>query len=274
MHDILFAAGFILLGLGVGAYGTLIGAGGGFVLMPVLLLLYPHESPALLTSISLAVVFFNAASGSEAYARMGRVDYRSGLIFAAAAIPGAVIGALSTNLIPRQAFDVIFGVMLTAGALYLLLKNKEHAPDGRGEAPGLTRRRIQDHDGTVYEYAFRIRTGVILSLFVGFLSSFLGIGGGIIHVPALVYLLDFPVHVATATSHFILAFMALSGTLVHVTTGVFTHGIHRTVYLALGVMIGAQLGAHLSNRFHGRWIINSLALALIFVGARILIQAF
>lgn len=274
MHNILFPLGFILLGLGVGTYGTLIGAGGGFVLMPILLLLYPQQSPALLTSISLAVVFFNAASGSEAYARMGRIDYRSGLIFAAAAVPGAVLGALSTNLVPRQVFDAIFGVMLTAGAAYLLFKSKDRAFGVLSDAPGLTRRRIVDHTGFVHEYAFKVRTGVILSLFVGFLSSFLGIGGGIIHVPALVYLLGFPVHVATATSHFILALMALAGTLVHVSTGVFFHGIHRTVYLALGVMVGAQLGAHLSNRIQDRWIMNSLALALVFVGLRILLQAF
>ncbi|MFP5258468.1 MAG: sulfite exporter TauE/SafE family protein [Acidobacteriota bacterium] len=273
MHDFTFAVGFILLGLGVGAYGTLIGAGGGFVLMPILLLLYPNDSPALLTSISLAVVFFNAASGSEAYARMGRIDYRSALAFAAAAVPGAVLGALSTTLVPRQVFDGIFGVLLTAGAIYLLVRSTAADTARHPAGSGLTRRRITDHSGAVYEYAFRLRTGVVLSLCVGFLSSFLGIGGGIIHVPALVYLLNFPVHVATATSHMILAIMALAGTLVHVFTGVFSHGVHRTIYLALGVMVGAQVGAHLSNRFHGPWIINSLALALIFVGVRILWQA-
>ncbi|HCR12905.1 sulfite exporter TauE/SafE family protein [Solidesulfovibrio sp.] len=269
LHDF----GFILLGLGVGAYGTLIGAGGGFVLMPVLLLLYPQDTPSLLTSISLAVVFFNAASGAQAYARLGRIDYRSGLAFAAAAVPGAVLGALSSNFVPRRLFDGIFGVMLIAGALFLILRRK--APDAPArDAPGLTHRRIVEHGGAVHEYAFRLRTGVVISLFVGYLSSFLGIGGGIIHVPALVYILSFPVHVATATSHFILAIMALAGTLTHVFTGEFVHGVHRTIYLALGAMVGAQVGALLSNRIKGRGIITSLAVALIFVGARILVQAF
>jgi uncharacterized membrane protein YfcA len=69
----------IPLGVVTGAYGTLIGAGGGFVLMPLLLLLYRDESPEIITSISLAVVFFNALSGSLAYARMKRIDYKSGL---------------------------------------------------------------------------------------------------------------------------------------------------------------------------------------------------
>jgi uncharacterized membrane protein YfcA len=113
-----------------------------------------------------------------------------------------------------------------------------------------------------------------LSLFVGYISSLLGIGGGIIHVPALVHLLNFSVHIATATSHFILAVMAITGTTVHMATGVFSHGIRRTVLLAIGVLLGAQLGARLSTRVHGDWIIRGLAIALGFVGVRILIMAF
>jgi uncharacterized membrane protein YfcA len=84
----------IPVGFVIGAYGTLIGAGGGFVLVPLLLLLYPEDTPDTITSISLALVFFNALSGSIAYARKKRIDYYSGLLFAAAA--GAVLGALTT----------------------------------------------------------------------------------------------------------------------------------------------------------------------------------
>ena len=108
---------------------------------------------------------------------------------------------------------------------------------------------------------------------VGYLSSFLGIGGGIIHVPALSYLLNFPVHIATATSHFILAIMALTATVVHIVTGAFHHGAHRTVALAIGVVLGAQIGARLSERIQGGWIIKGLAGALGLVGLRILIMA-
>lgn len=273
MAEIYHVLGFILLGFGVGAYGTLIGAGGGFVLMPILLMLYPEQPPALLTSMSLAVVFFNAASGAEAYARMGRIDYRSGLAFAGAAVPGAVLGALTTHAVPRRLFDAIFGAMLMLAALYLFLRRDGRKTGQIPDSPDLARRRIVDHTGAVHEYAFRMRTGVVISLFVGFASSFLGIGGGIIHVPALVYLLSFPIHVATATSHFILAIMALAGTLAHVFTGVFAQGVHRTLYLSLGAVVGAQVGAHLSNRIKGRWIISSLALALLLAGARIALQA-
>jgi len=105
------------------------------------------------------------------------------------------------------------------------------------------------------------------------ISSFLGTGGGIIHVPALVWLLHFPVHIATATSHFILAIMALASTLVPAWTGALAQGWQETLGLSLGVLVGAQLGAYWSHRVKSAWIIRSLAFALGLGGIRILITS-
>jgi uncharacterized protein len=261
------------IGFVVGAYGTLIGAGGGFVLMPLLLLSYPTESPEVLTSISLAVVFFNALSGSITYARMKRIDYESGILFAAATVPGAILGAIVTTYIPRRLFDGVFGVLLVMVAAVLMFRGKTAEGGFEGARPHEVTRTLVEADGTRHTYSYKPAVGIGISLFVGFLSSLLGIGGGIIHVPALVYLMNFPVHVATATSHFVLAVMALTGTGVHVATGAFSSGVRRTVALTIGVLLGAPLGARLSNRVHGGWIIRSLAIGLGFIGFRILLQA-
>ena len=267
--------GFIALGFGVGAYGTLIGAGGGFILMPLLLLMYPEENPDRLTAISLAVVFANALSGSAAYARMRRIDYRSGLMFAAAAVPGAIVGALQTSSVSRDRFDIIFSVVIILVAVVMALRpNLEHNP--RGDQPlsrWETKRCLVEADGASHVWTFYPAIGMGLSFFVGYFSSFLGIGGGIIHVPALVWFLHFPVHIATATSHFILAIMALAGTLVHVWTGALAQGWQETLGLGLGVLLGAQLGAYFSKRVKSAWIIRSLAFALGLVGIRILITS-
>jgi uncharacterized membrane protein YfcA len=267
---------FWLIGLGlvVGAYGTLIGAGGGFVLMPILLMLHPEASPNELTAISLAVVFFNALSGSESYAFMKRIDYKSGLIFAAATIPGAIIGALNTSAVPRHLFNGIFALLLIVAAAFLSWRphvaprseTHVHSPHAW--------RIIETADGERHYYNFNPVVGIVISLAVGYLSSFLGIGGGIIHVPALVYFLDFPVHIATATSHFVLAIMALTGTLVHIWDGSLQQGVEQTLCLAIGVLLGAPVGAQLSSRLHGPWIIRGLALALGLVGIRIAIMFF
>jgi uncharacterized protein len=261
------------VGFAIGAYGTFVGAGGGFLLVPILLLLYPHESTALITCISLAVVFFNAASGSVAYARLGRIDYRSGFSFAAAAVPGAILGAMTTSYVPRRPFDVAFGVALIGVSAYLLLWPGHGSAPSNERLPRRTCRRVVESNGTVHEYAFDSRIGLVLSIFVGYLSSLLGIGGGIIHVPALVRWQNFPIHVATATSHFILAIMALAGTFVHLWSGAFVTGIRRTTWLAVGVILGAQLGALLSKHFRASWIMRGLAGALALVGVRILLSA-
>jgi uncharacterized membrane protein YfcA len=267
--------GFVALGFGVGAYGTLIGAGGGFVLMPLLLLMHPHENADRLTAISLAVVFANALSGSAAYARMRRIDYRSGVLFAAAATPGAIVGALQTSWVSRGVFNIIFSLVLMGVALAMIIRpDLEHNP--RGEHPlskWETTRHLVEGNGLSHAWTFYPVVGVVLSFFVGYFSSFLGIGGGIIHVPALVWLLHFPVHIATATSHFILAIMALSGTLVHVWTGALAPSWQETGTLAGGVLMGAQLGAYFSNRVKSAWIIRSLAVALGLVGVRILLTS-
>lgn len=271
---------FIPLGVALGAFGTLIGAGGGFLLVPILLLLYPHQSPQLITSVSLAVVFFNAASGSLAYARMGRIDFRAALVFAAAATPGAVLGALSTAAIPRRLFDGLMGVALVVAGVYLFLSAAavRGAHGGDPSSPATQSGSRPASESRSAEERPRLTRGqwtlgAVLSVFIGYLSSVLGIGGGIIHVPVLARVLHFPVHVATATSHMILAIMSLAGTAVHVVAGNFRHGFWQTVALSIGVVVGAQVGAWFSNMVKGDLIIRALAAALGLVGVRILLLA-
>ena len=264
----------IPVGFIIGTYGTLIGAGGGFVLVPMLILAYPQESPEVITCISLAVVFFNALSGSIAYMRLKRIDYRSGLLFSAATVPGAVLGALTTSVIPRPLFDGLLGGLLIAGSVFLIFQgDKRNRLKKAGAERSLTRN-LSEPKGTTHTFSYSPALGIGLSFIVGYGSSLLGIGGGIIHVPALIHFLNFPVHIATATSQFMLAIMALTGTAVHIVSGAFHHGIRRTIALAIGVLIGAQLGAFLSSRVGGAWIIRSLAVALGVVGIRVLILAF
>lgn len=263
-----------VLGFAVGTFGTLIGAGGGFILMPILLLSYPQRSADELTAISLAMICCNATSGSISYGRMKRIDYTSGVLFLIAGIPGAVLGAVTVAYIPRQAFNLVFGLVLIAASLFIFFRPPRESGSSLSTHGGTRfRRTLIDADGTRHEFAYNLPVGIVLSFFVGFASSLLGIGGGIIHVPSMVHLLDFPVHLATATSHFVLAAMTLAGTIVHIVDGSLRGGLAIAGCLAAGAVAGAQLGARLSHRIHGRWIMRALAVALALVGIRILIAA-
>jgi uncharacterized membrane protein YfcA len=247
--------GLISLGIAVGAVGTLIGAGGGFLLMPVFLFLYKDKGPGVLTAISLAVICANATSGSIAYAKMKRINYRAGIFFALAAIPGSVVGAIIIDYISSGTFDIVFGITLIAVGAYLFISGKRFKshPAGSESIP-----------------PYNVRLGMIISVFVGLLSSLLGIGGGIIHVPMMVYILKFPVHFATATSHFVLAIMTLTATIVHIYKGDLSGQWYIVLMLSVGVIIGAQIGAAISQKTRSSLIIRILAVALIIVGVRIL----
>jgi len=246
----LIAIGFI-----VGTIGTLIGAGGGFLLVPILLLLDPHMTPGVVTGISLAVIFFNAASGSIAYARMGRIVYKAGIIFALAALPGAIIGVYTTSHIPRTVFNGIFGCLLIAASVYLMTTSETTTEEKQLEN-------------------YNLWLGAGISVVIGFLSSVLGIGGGIIHVPALTRILDFPVHIATATSHFVLSITALVATIIHLMNGTLEGQLGTILWISLGAITGAQVGAKLSNQMEGSWIIRALAAGLGLIGIRILLPLF
>ncbi|MEO5951924.1 MAG: sulfite exporter TauE/SafE family protein [Chloroflexia bacterium] len=275
MDTTIMVLAFAAFGLAVGTYGTLIGAGGGFIIVPVLLLVlgWPHQEAV---ATSLFVVTANAASGTISYWRQGRVDFRTGIQFAVATLPGAVLGSLIVELLSGRVFSLIFGSLLVAISIYLMFRpEKKTNVEGRTNRPngpagwGWTVRTKKDARGIEYTYGFSLVWGIVLSFAVGFLSSILGIGGGIIHVPALIALFDFPAHIATATSHFILTISAATGSITQLTLGHVR--LVPAISMAAGAIGGAQIGAALSSRVTGKWIVRGLALALTLVGIRLII---
>src|ERR1044071_4779890 len=107
----LSAGGLVAFRLGVGTYGTMVGAGGGFLIVPVLLLVW-HLPPALAAGTSLSVVFLNATAGSYSYAKQGRIDYKSGILLPLPTLPGSVAGAFVAERMSGRVFDVTFAVLL------------------------------------------------------------------------------------------------------------------------------------------------------------------
>ncbi|MBX2931008.1 MAG: sulfite exporter TauE/SafE family protein [Chitinophagaceae bacterium] len=266
----------VLLGFGIGTVGTLIGAGGGFILVPVLILLFPELSPQHITAISIAIVAINASTGSVAYIRSKRVDYKAGFIFALATIPGSILGVLTTKVLPKHQFNIIFGLVLILLSVFLFFRGgKKKNFTLHKKSAGHTHQKITDKYGETYEYSYNLKNGILLSIFVGFFSPLLGIGGGIIHVPAMAEWLLFPVHIATATSHFILAIMSSVSVFIHYLEGSYEdiETLRMILSLALGVIPGAILGAKLSRKVKGKFILKALAISLAIVGARILFSA-
>ena len=169
---------------------------------------------------------------------MKKINFKYGLIFAAFSIPGAITGAYFTRFVNRDIFSLIFAFLLISASIFIFIRIK---PDGH---------KIENHEISLSSY--KLIAGIIISIFVGMLSGFLGLGGGIINVPVLSNIFSFPVHVATATSHFILSITSFAGLSVHILSGKYQHGILRAAFISGGALIGAQLGAMLSSKIKGK----------------------
>ncbi len=259
--------GYVLLGILAGLYGSVIGLGGGVIIVPALLLLYRMD-PHTTVAVSLCAVFANSVSGTVAYARQGRVDFRSGLLFAPALVPGSIAGAFIVSHVPLRPFSAIFGALFFAVSLFLLA-NPSPAPATARQrnGPGLARR-IIDARGHRFVYRVNVRLGQAVSALAGFISSLLGIGGGVLHVPAMILLLGFPNHIAVATSTFIIALTSAVGASAFALQGAVNWTAAAAV--AVGAIAGAQAGARVSRSLTGAWIGRLLALALAGIGLRML----
>jgi uncharacterized membrane protein YfcA len=263
----------IPLGAVIATYGTLIGAGGGILIVPALLLLYPQETANTIASISLAVIFLNAVSGTLAYGHMHRIDYQAGLPFAGFAVPAGFVGAYVTSFLSRRIYELTFSALILSLATFIFMRPtpKHHGIQARWRE---TIHRLTDFKGISFEYSFSIRRGMLLSFGIGLVSSMLGIGGGPFYVAMLVYALHFPLYVATATTQFMLVIISLSWSSAHFIASGFEHGIFRTLFLGVGVLIGAQMGAHLSQRVTGTVISRVMAGGLLVIGIRLVLHAF
>ncbi len=260
------------MGLGVGLLGTLVGAGGGFILTPLLLLIFTDQPSEVIAATSLSVVCLNALSGSVAYYRQRRIDIKTSVSFALAGSVGAVIGVFATSEVARGPFDFLLGLALLI--LCISIINPPPPFEATRESPGgigaLAHRRIVDSQGKVYEYAFRFRLGAFLSSIVGFLATFLGIGGGPMHVPLMIRILRIPPHIATATSQCELLFTTALAVAFHFILGNL-HAMKSVILpLAMGIIVGAQAGAAISHRVKSLTLTRILAVLMTLVSLQLL----
>lgn len=247
---------YVVIGFFIAALGTLIGAGGGIIFVPLFLYLFPSWEPTTVIGTSLTIVMFNAISGTQAYVRQKKVYYSAAILFSIATFPGAIIGAIWSNHFNGSTFRLSFGLLLLFLSMVIAYKNITKKEERSVET-------LQ-----VGEFSYNRVLGVAISIVVGFISSIFGIGGGVIHVPALIYLLGFPTHIATATSHFILSISTIVGVTVHYMEG------HINLIVAgccsLGAVFGAQAGARISRRTKPKAILIILSGALALLAIRLI----
>lgn len=262
-----------LLGAAVATLGTIVGLGGGFILIPILIVLFPEASPAALITISLTVVFLNAVSATIGNIRARRIDLRTALLLIVGAIPAAIAGAAASSLVSRESFEALFGVLLIIGALYIFWRGAKTSPQDR-DVRHDPNREIRERRGPIYRFYVNGLLAGVISPVAGFVSSFFGIGGGVIHVPALTFILKVPLRVASATSLLVLVVTSLSAILTLFLSGAIHEGWRRAGLLGLGALFGAQLGVYFSSRVNPKFVLLLLSAAMAIVGIRQIVAGF
>lgn len=256
--------GLLSLGIAVGIFGALVGVGGGLILVPIFTFfcLAPNgttfDTVQQVIATSLFVVFLNSLSGAIAFVQQKRVMFRAGIPFALATLPGALLGSYFTGYFNGSSFSLFFGSMMAMLGVwtYLNSRSKKAVASAVNFDPATA--------------PFNLWLGVALSLGVGFLSSMLGIGGGIVQVPMMIFLLGFPPQVAAATSTFILAICAAAGVAGHI-------ALDHIVWIpalavGIGAMAGAQIGAKIASKSRPRIIVVVLSVAMMLVSLKFLWQ--
>ncbi len=257
----------ILLGALIGAFGSAVGAGGGFLVVPLLMFLYPNDSIEVVNAIAIAIVFFRSLSAAAAFGWQKRIDYRSGWIFAAATAPFAALGSYAIQFVDASHFRLLLGLALIGLAVQTFFAKLSKRKETRHAN---VRRELIDADGTRYRYAYRLDAAVASSAVIGFIANFFAVGGGALRMPALVQWLRFPAHIAVATTQFALVFSSFVGVAVHLSSGALVPHLTRTTYLALGAVAGAQFGAWFAKKSKAVVLMRLLVAALVIIGVQLI----
>ena len=231
------------LGFAAGILGSMIGLGGGLVVVPVLT--FFGFSPALAASNSLFAAFSNAVASTISYAKQKRIEYSLGLKLGLLSIPGTILGALISDQITPSLFKILFGILLVASTVYIYSKRKM--------------------EPKVYNTSKQVMVlAVAASFFAGIISSLFGIGGGIVFVPLMVIAIGLSMRLAAPTSQLILLFASASGMIVHSLLG--HPDFYQALLLAVGAFGGGLVGSRLSVEIEEKKL-KILVSAVMVVGA-------
>lgn len=269
--DILTGVSLVAIGIFAGGYGAIVGAGGGFLFVPALLLIF-HINPKIAAGTGLVLVLINSFSGVFGYAKQKRIQYRTGLILAIGAFPGSFLGVWLLQIYSSSYFYIFFASILVLLGFILIIKNtnilKRVKWCKETKIEVLETNESSDSPTSSLQLNTRLQAKWLIPIgfFMGIISSYLGIGGGWLLVPILVYIFHVPTHTATATSIFSLCLYTSVGVVLQV----WNENVDWLIvaFGGIGIIFGSQIGVLLSRRIPSRVIMQLLAFLLIIIGFR------
>lgn len=272
------------LGLAVGLLSGLFGVGGGFLMTPLLIMLGIPSTVAAATDSNQIVAA--STSGTYAHWKVGNVDFKMGLYLLVGGFGGGLIGVQAIKLLHAMGnadfvIKMTYVLMLGIVGSYMFIeslqsmKKKETVIDAKDQKDSAVGRFLKslpfqtrfEKSGVTHS----VMVPVVLGAFVGILAAIMGVGGGFLMVPIMVYMLRMPMHVVVGTSLFQILFTCIEVTFLQAYTN---HSVDfvLAVLLLLGSTIGAQVGAVFGRKLKGEQLKILLATIVLAVTVKIVFE--
>ncbi len=275
------------LGLLVGLLSGIFGVGGGFLMTPLLIMI--GIPPTVAAASDSNQIVGASTSGTIAHFRLGNVDFKMGILLLIGGVAGGTLGVQIIKVL-RQLGNADFLIKITYVLMlgfigsYMLLesiqslkKSKKEVvvteaplPSQESKYARLVKKLPFQTDFTRSGVRLSILMPLVLGVFVGILAAIMGVGGGFIMVPVMVYLLRMPMHVVVGTSLFQILFTCIDVTIMQAYTN-HTVDFVLALLLLLGSTVGAQFGARISKKLKGEQIKIFLAILVLLVMVKMLL---
>ncbi|QKE75878.1 sulfite exporter TauE/SafE family protein [Arthrobacter citreus] len=264
----------VSIGLAAGTVGSLIGLGGGIIIVPMLLTI-DHFLSAFSTvpihvavGTSLITIVFSSLSSTLSYHKQKRIDYKSGILFLIGSVPGSLLGTYINSLLNTERFTLFFGLFLICISIFLFISSKLNKKS-KEVHKGIIRTYTND-EGEAYTYSYSLPLAISLSICVGIISGLFGIGGGILLVPMMAFLFGFPPQLAVATSMFVVMFTTLGSSISYITLG--EVNFYYILLLIPGAWFGGKIGAFINQKLKTETIALILRLVVLLYGIKLIIE--
>jgi uncharacterized protein len=275
MSAVLFLAETFIISLGAGAFGALLGLGGGVILVP-LLTLWLGVDIHYAIGASIVAVIATSSGAAATYLRDGIANIRIAMFLEIGTTLGAVFGAFIAGYVGGPLLFIIFAVMLGYSALAMFRARNSELPEGVAMGPiaQFLHLNSEYHDSAlnqIVQYNVRgARYGLPLMFVAGAVSGLLGIGSGVLKVPAMDMAMKLPMKVSTATSNFMIGVTAAASAGVYFLRGDIIPFIAAPVMM--GVLLGALMGTRLMVRARSSLIRRIFVAVMLFVSIQMLVR--
>ncbi len=263
--DLTLALGVIIFAIIAGLLGSLLGLGGGIIIIPALTLVFSYPIQVAIGASLIGVIATSTGAASH-YVQEGLTNIRLGMVLEVATTVGSIIGALVAVYTNQQILAVAFGIFLLYGAYYMIRRPERLATP----LPGEKKRGLFDLKGsfvdrkTEKEVTYEVEKldrGMAASAGAGVMSGLLGVGGGLVKVPVMNMWMGVPMKAAAATSNFMMGVTALAGAVIYYGYGFMSPVL--TAIVAVGVFSGAAIGSRTAHLATGTGLRKFFAVVMI-----------